>query len=473
MIVSDLIKVATEQFEQKMTEYGQQWDMRKLTAELAQQVGVALQESFSHAGRQAYKFFLERYDLLEPLVAWQGRTVRFKAVSTKTFLTPFGTIPIERSLYQADTGGTSYVPLDHFWDMNGHFATDDVRQAVCFATAHMTAEETEQLLQLCSWFKPSATAIKHIVEKVSQEVEPHQEILDRRIQSHMELPEQTRVMVASMDGANVLLREPGARRGRPCERPRQEQAEQKNATYKNAMVGAISFYGAVGEDQKVPERLRSLYSARMPQDGAVAFKRDFEQHLDILDSKLGPHVVKLLLCDGHRALWNYADHNERFDDYEKLVDFYHTEEHLSKAAETLFGKSSKDGQRWYLKYKAKLLERDGGAAAVLRSIDYYGRTHRLSRDRCKALAMERTFFRRNKHRMSYASFRRRGLPIGSGPVEAACKSIVKTRLCRSGMRWSREGGQRILNFRCYVKSGLYSEFWNTYKQIRSSARMTT
>ena len=44
------------------------------------------------------------------------------------------------------SGGTSHVPLDHLWDMDGHFATEDVRQAVCFAMAHMTAEETEQLL---------------------------------------------------------------------------------------------------------------------------------------------------------------------------------------------------------------------------------------------------------------------------------------------------------------------------------------
>jgi hypothetical protein len=115
------------------------------------------------------------------------------------------------------------------------------------------------------------------------------------------------------------------------------------------------------------------------------------------------------------------------------------------------------------------LEQDDGVQAVRRSLVYYGRTRRLDSTRRQALATERTFFRRNQHRMAYASFRQRGLPIGSGPVEAACKSIVRTRLCRSGMRWSREGGQRILNFRCYVKSGLWNEFWETYQQLRCSA----
>jgi hypothetical protein len=469
MIVSDLIRVASREFEQKMSEFGQNWKTERLTADLAQQVRMGLRQSFSHACRQTYKAFVESYEVQDPQIERQGQKLRFKAVSPKIFLTDVGTIAIDRRLYQADTGGPSYVPLDGLWERDGHFAVEEVRQGVCFALAHMTAQETQQLLQLCSLFQPSATAIQPIVETVSEELEPQREVLDTTIRSSIEVPTDTKVLVASLDGANVLLREPGARRGRPCERPRGEPEEPKNATYKNAMVGAISFYGAVSDDSEGPERLRSLYSARMPEDRAGTFKRDFERHLDIIESRVDPQVIKLLLCDGHRILWNYADHQERFDDYEKLVDFYHTDEHLSKAAEALFGKNSEEAERWYAKYRRVLLEQDDGMPALRRSLAYYGRTRRLSPSSRKAWAAERTFFRRNQRRMSYASFRRRGLPIGSGPVEAACKSIVKTRLCRSGMRWSREGGQRILHFRCYVKSGLWNEFWETYKQLRRSA----
>lgn len=470
MIIAEMIQVASREFERKMSEIGQTWNTARLTAELASQVRAGLGEALSHASRQAYKCFLERYDVQDPQIEWQGRTLRFKAVSPKTFLTPFGTIAIDRRLYQADAGGPSTIPLDPLWEMEGHFATEEVRQAVCFATAHMTAQEVEQLLTLSSLFRPSATAIQHIVERVSEEVKPHREVLDALIQASLEVPAETKVLVASMDGANVLLREPGARRGRPAERPRLPASDEPTqATYKNAMVGAISFYGTVPEDRKGPERLRSVYSARMPEDRAVTFKREFERHLETLEGQLAPDVIKVLLCDGHRALWNYADHTERFDGYEKLVDFYHTGEHLSKAAEALFGKNSWEGQRWYAKYRAVLLEHDDGVHAVRRSLTYYGGTRRLSPSRREALATEQTFFRRNQHRMTYASFRRRGLPIGSGPVEAACKSIVRTRLCRSGMRWSRQGGQRILDFRCYAKSGVWNEFWETYKQLRRSA----
>lgn len=113
----------------------------------------------------------------------------------------------------------------------------------------------------------------------------------------------------------------------------------------------------------------------------------------------------------------------------------------------------------------KLLEEDNGAEAVLRSMDYYSKVQKLSRSRCDDVQKERTFFKRNKHRMIYADFLARGLPIGSGPVEAACKSIVKNRLCRSGMRWHREGGQRVLHLRCFVKSKRWDEFWKHYSQL--------
>ena len=80
-----------------------------------------------------------------------------------------------------------------------------------------------------------------------------------------------------------------------------------------------------------------------------------------------------------------------------------------------------------------------------------------------------TFFENNQDRMDYRRFRLRGWPIGSGPVEAAAKTLVKMRMCRSGMRWSRKGGQRILDLRTYVKSNRWDAFWNEYKRLLLTA----
>jgi hypothetical protein len=272
-----------------------------------------------------------------------------------------------------------------------------------------------------------------------------------------------------MDGVNVLLNEPGVKQGRPAERPTGGQSKEKPTSYKNATVGSISFYGEVKGDAQCPERLASRYVSHMPQEHAVSFKAKFEAELADVVAQWNGEVAKVVLCDGARGIWTYIDGHACFDDFEKLVDYWHAAEHLSLAAEALFGKGSEEALRWYDKYRKKLKEEDRGPLSILDSMDYYGGIRKLSKARREALRIQRTFFARNKHRMTYAEVRERGMPIGSGPVEAACKTLVKARMCRSGMRWSREGGQRILDFRTYVKSGRWETFWAQYEELATAA----
>ena len=71
--------------------------------------------------------------------------------------------------------------------------------------------------------------------------------------------------------------------------------------------------------------------------------------------------------------------------------------------------------------------------------------------------------------MHYYDFLQRGLPIGSGPIEAAAKTIVRQRMCRSGMSWSCEKGQYILTVRAYVQSGLWEETWYQFVKLKKAA----
>jgi len=279
-------------------------------------------------------------------------------------------------------------------------------------------------------------------------LEEHEDQVLAEIRTEESPPEETRVLCASLDGVNVLLAEKGKKRGRPQERPRgPAESRESSTSYKNAMVATVSLYGEVPEGDHCPQRLQTRYAARMPEDGAPTLKAKFERELVDTERGLGNAAVRIALCDGARPLWKYIDENPLYDDYEKLVDYHHTTEHLSKAAEAIFGKGTRQSQNWYDKYCEALKGEDDGPERVLRSIDYCAQAKDLSKSRQEALQCERTFFRNNHHRMEYARFRREGWPIGSGPVEAACKSLVKTRLCRSGMRWSRNGGQHILTLR--------------------------
>lgn len=469
MIVACMIEAGIAEIKQNLRTFCENRDLETLTPELAEAMSLGVKQAISLAAVAMYRAFLLGYEVHVPQIEVDGETYRFKFSSEKRYMTYFGQLELERNVFQNKDDSKTCIPLDAAWGMEGEFMTPEVKEAVAFSSGFVTPEETATLLDKCALFHPHPTAMKHSNRELGEFIEAHRGVLDERIRSQERLPAETKVVAVSMDGANVLLREKGAKPGRPAERPRAEESKEKTTAYKNAMVASLSCYGAVPEGKKTPQRLSSRYVSRMPEDRAPTFKRQLEAELDALEAHCGPDIVKVLLMDGARNLWNYVDGHGRYDGYEKLIDYWHAVEHLSKAAEALFGKGTGQAKAWYGKYSDILLKSDLGAQSILRSMDYYEGKRRLSKSRQHELQTQRTFFNRNKHRMCYAYFRRQGWPIGSGPVEAACKTLVKTRLCRSGMRWSRKGGQAILDFRTYIKSNRWDAAWAQIKRLRRAA----
>lgn len=468
MILQEMIHVATDQFKQKMLAFGEKMDLSELTPQLAEEMGKCLKQASQSACLASYQGFLQSYQVHKATIEHQGKTLRKKLVREKEFLTLWGKMAIERNLYQADRGGACYAPLDAKWGMEGEYATMDVREIILYAAAQFTPVEAHEFFRKCGLFNASPTAMYNIIAETGELVAEQGDTINQSIRQAESLPADTSIMVASLDGANVLLREPGTTGRRPAERPSKKDADKEtSSSYKNVMVGSVSFYGEAKPGQHCSERLRSVYAARMPEDRAATLKQVWERELAAAQEKLPDDVTKILIMDGARGLWNYLEGHDRFTDYESILDFYHTTEHLSKTAELLFGKQSSQAQRWYDTYYQKLLEEDAGPQAIIRSIDYYRTTGKLSQSASKELKRERGFFVRNKRRMRYAEFRKRKWPIGSGPIEAACKTIVKQRLCRSGMRWSCQGGQNVLWLRTYLKSGRWELFWEQYKKLKS------
>ena len=84
----------------------------------------------------------------------------------------------------------------------------------------------------------------------------------------------------------------------------------------------------------------------------------------------------------------------------------------------------------------------------------------------KKLEAAITYFRNHKHQMNYGHYRANALPIGSGVTEAACKTLVKQRLCRSGMKWKDRGAQAVLSLRALVLTeGRWAQFWDKINQF--------
>lgn len=471
MNMGNIVSSGIQEFKQIIEKNCNNLQIDNLTPDTYQLFTDCLKEALSSTGKVMITNFLNEYDVNEESIQFNGELYKNKIISKKKFLTFFGEIELKRTLYQKDRGGKCYIPLDDKWGVTDEYASPDIQDAVLYSSAHMIPCEVEKLLEKCAFFNPSATAVQNMIEKSAKVIEKNEDEIYTKIILDEEIPKETEILAASLDGANVLLREKGSKKGRKLSRPKkgENNNEIQKSCYKNAMVGTISYYKKRKDGEKHPDRLETKYIARMPENRAITFKERFELSIKNVTSKLTNNPKKIMILDGARKLWNYVNNNTLFDDYEKLVDFYHTTEHLSIASEIIFGKKNDDSKKWFNEYRKKLLNIDNGAYKVIRSLEYYLNKIKKGTQRYKDLKRELTFFRNNKNKMNYLYFLENGWPIGSGPVEAACKTIVKQRLCRSGMRWLRKGGQAILNLRTIVKSNRWENFWEHFQMSKQFA----
>ena len=210
-----------------------------------------------------------------------------------------------------------------------------------------------------------------------------------------------------------------------------------------------------------PQRVDVRYAARMPETKMTTLVSGLvDQTVRAMQQSCYDHLV--VLADGRREIWRTVDEHSEFDGFIRILDFYHAAEHLSKAAEHLFGKASAKADRWFRSWRHKLRHEPGAVAGLIRSISYHRRKLPRRSERYRQASTELGYFRNNRDKMDYAHYHAWGLIIASGPVEAAAKTIVGHRLKRSGMRWTRHGGQQILNLRVQVQSKRWDAFWNWY-----------
>lgn len=149
---------------------------------------------------------------------------------------------------------------------------------------------------------------------------------------------------------------------------------------------------------------------------------------------------------GKRLVWQW------------IVDYYHASQRITTMAEALFG-ATREAATWATKMR-KLLQKPNGPFRVLHSAAAIRSRRSMSARARKEFQTAYNYLRDRTRHMQYGDFRALRLPIGSGVTEAACKTVFTQRLKLSGMRWSREGAQVILNLRVTLLSGV----WNSVYQ---------
>ncbi len=212
------------------------------------------------------------------------------------------------------------------------------------------------------------------------------------------------------------------------------------AGYREVGCGTLSFCDAEGD------MISAVRMARMPESKKTTLKRTlFADVTAVLLARPELRLVKL--ADGAADNWTFLA--EQLPEGIEIVDFYHAAEHLNGAIASLHGDGTVETRRRFADLRFVLREDPEGVEKVIRALDYLRKKH----PKAKRVATELAYFRKHRHRMRYQQFANEGLPIGSGVVEAACKTLVSQRMKQSGMRWGQEGGQAILTVRGWTQSG--------------------
>jgi hypothetical protein len=296
-----------------------------------------IKDVLMNAGRGFLKEELESNDRTEKTFDTDQGLYRLKYKSTKEFCCLLGHMSIERNVYQQDKGGKTYSPLDEKVGIAKDYLTTDLKEPILYACAHNTPYEVSDLFEKLGIVKLNPSTVRKVMKAAGAQIEGYHDEIYPKIRSSEKpaLPDQ--LVVASMDGVNLLKKEVGGggRKGRPKQRPEGETKEVDTA-YRNATCGSVSIYKTIQKDGKPGhERLSSKYMAYMPQKKAHILKARLESEIA---STVGAVFTKIMLCDGHKGIWSYVEASPLFKDFEKLVDYYHATEHLSRWQNSFTGK---------------------------------------------------------------------------------------------------------------------------------------
>jgi hypothetical protein len=162
---------------------------------------------------------------------------------------------------------------------------------------------------------------------------------------------------------------------------------------------------------------------------------------------------KVVIGDGAEWIWNLAE--PYFPGAVQIVDLYHARQHLWDLARKLYPNDQANQKVWIKLHQKRLLDKGKIEKLVtsLRSIKS------ANPEVAEKIRIEADYFDRNAERMRYPKFRRQHLFVGSGVIEAGCKTVIGSRLKRSGMFWTVRGANAILALRCCHLNGRFEDYW--------------
>jgi len=356
---------------------------------------------------------------------------------TRTVHSLLGPFQLTRGYYRHAQGNG--CPMDQALGLIDSYSPGLAKLMCHAAGMDGSYEEAGQVLDLYAGIHVPASQIRSIVQTMGPELQAWSET--RRETRCEQVPK----MYISYDGTGVPMRkeETQGRKGK--------QADGTSAS-REVKLGCV-FTSTVADEEGHPLRDPQSTTYLASFDSAERFGLSMLKEARLRG--LGKAEQAVVIGDGAHWIWNQAAMN--FPGATQILDYYHAREHLGVLAEAVYPSEEERG-RQLEKWIGLLAVGEVGKIADLADLD----KARSGKRRATAVR-EIEYFRNNARRMQYGRFKEQGLFIGSGVVEAGCKTVVGKRTKQSGMFWKIQGAQNILDIRCAILSDTFNDYWECRK----------
>lgn len=375
-----------------------------------------------------------------------GQQALYRELRAKPVLTAVGTAEVARPYYLCPHCHQGQFPADAELDIVNTEFSPGVRRMQALVGPDTPFDHGREQLKVLAGLEVTTKSVERVAETIGGDIaRSQQEEMDRTVQ--LELPivvgEPVPILYVQMDGTGVpvVKKETAGRKGK---------LDGLSAHTREAKLGCVFTQTKWDEEG---------FAIRDPDSttytGAIETAEQFGKRIYVEAWKRGWSRAekKVVLGDGAEWIWNLAQ--EHFPSAIQIVDLYHARQHLWELARLLHPNDTKLRNAWIGLHQKRWLDKGRIAKLVASRQSIQTPDAELA----KKINNEADYFATNAARMDYPKFRKQHLFVGSGVIEAGCKTVLGQRLKHSGMFWTVRGANAILGLRCCHLNGRFEDYW--------------
>ena len=376
-----------------------------------------------------------------------GHQAQYRELRPKTMLTVVGKVEVWRPYYLCPYCHRGQLPADVELDVENTEVSPGVRRMLATVGQEAPFDHGRRQMKLLADLEVTAKAVERTAEAIGADIAARQrEEIQRATQWELPLAPSAPIPIlyVQMDGTGVpvVKKETVGRKGK---------TEGQPAHTREAKLGCV--FTQAKWDEKG-------YAIRDPDSttytGAIETAEEFGNRIYVESWKRGWNCAekRVVIGDGAEWIWNIAA--QHFPGAIQIVDLYHARQHLWDLARKLYPNQDAEQKRWMTIHQDMLDEgRIEELVTALRSI------HSSNPELTEKIGKEAAYFETHTERMRYPAFRRQHLFVGSGVIEAGCKTVIGSRCKQSGMFWTLRGANAILTLRCCHLNGRFEDYWES------------